>query len=97
VRTRISVDTLSERPNLRVRVDPACVRFTREAEDRVAGAAFLGVPFLCRERKGAKKGFLISGCRIGVRHDRLVVDTLRESTLRTKTFRAVREFRGLIF
>ena len=41
VRARISVDTLSERPNVRVRADPACVRFAREAEGRVAGALSL--------------------------------------------------------
>ncbi len=35
-------------------------------------AALMGAPSLCRQRKGAEF-FLISGCRIGVRHDRYVV------------------------
>jgi len=55
VRARISVDTLSERPDVRVRADPACVRFAREAEGRVAGRPFLGVPILWAAKNGYVK------------------------------------------
>ena len=62
-------------------VDPACVRFAREAEGRVAGAAFLGVPFLCRQRKGTKKAFPVRTAHpTSYKLARTMVDTLCEST-----------------
>ena len=41
---------LFERPNVRVLADPACVRFARAAEGRVAGRLFFG-SFLWSEQR----------------------------------------------
>ena len=86
---------LSERPDVRVHNDPLRMCPARESgafESRLPAltAALLGAHFLCRQRKGTKKIFLDSGlhrsdgfagCRIGGRHNRLVVDVLRGVTL----------------
>jgi hypothetical protein len=61
VRARISVDTLSERPNVRVRVDPACVRFVRAGptggRGQGARGGFLGGTLSLPRKKGCKKSF----------------------------------------
>jgi hypothetical protein len=55
VRTRISVDTLSERPNVRVRAAAVNMSFVRAAEGRVAGRPFLRVPILWASKNGYGK------------------------------------------
>jgi len=77
VRARNTVGKLSERPDVRVRAAAVNMFFVRESASggRVAGAfesrlpaltaAPLGVPFLCRQRKGTKKSVFVSGYACG--------------------------------
>jgi hypothetical protein len=76
---------LSERPNVRVHNDPLRMPPARESRlqsgRETQGRLSWGYPFFAAKERVRKKSFLISGCRIGVRHKRQAVDALRGVTL----------------